>query len=137
MEKVVLTLMAAIFCLGVAGATISFYYLILVRPQSILPDPRSISTGKLTWKQIVFYLAVVIGTGACVYQGALLAFAWIPHSWRVFDDEGNARWLGEGLAGLIATFAAIGLPVGALQLGQRTVNAEFKIELLQRELSQR
>jgi hypothetical protein len=65
-----LTTLGAVFCLGVAGSTIAFYYLILVHPLSILPDPRAFNSSKLTWKNYSFYFAVMMGIGVSVYQGA-------------------------------------------------------------------
>jgi hypothetical protein len=56
---------AAVFDLGIAGATIGFYYSVLVKPRSILPDPANPFEKKTTWKHYVIFFAAMLSTGIC------------------------------------------------------------------------
>jgi hypothetical protein len=137
MEKLILTSLLAAFCLGIAAATIVFYILVFCRPTYFAPNPDPYTPKGPTGKEIAFFLAVMIGTGACVHGGTLHALAWVPHSWRVMDDDGEMRWAAEGVALLMGAAAAVTLPFAAGGLAARLVAAERLATLLREELSKR
>jgi hypothetical protein len=118
--------------LGVVGATMAFYVVVLIRPDTVwrINAPLNIQMRRhnslrqqARWYHVALTVVAMIGTGICVNAGVSDLLMWMPKSWR----SDNGVWMAEAIAGIAGIISSLALPLGAVQMSSKV--GEYKEEV--------
>jgi hypothetical protein len=110
-----------LFDTAVVGCTVHYFYLFFRDPIYFYClnradlQPISTLTRILRWP---YALLVIIGIGVCLYRFGLFAFAWMPGTWKVFDQM-NDQSAAQFLALIFALGSGVALLGGMSTLSRR------------------
>ncbi|WP_445487846.1 hypothetical protein [Rhodopseudomonas sp. RCAM05734] len=113
----------ALAYLGIGACNVFFYWAVYFRPEMFREPLRYSSYGG--WQGLIF-IPVYIGTGICIYHGALACLSWIPEGWD-FASYGSAT-SAETLSMIFAGNAGWIFPLGAANMAIKFTNLNDQLE---------
>ena len=119
--------------MGIFGCTAHLFYMFFRHPEKISAANRR-ANRDLHWVEktlwLIYVVAAACGTGICIYRIAVFGLAWIPYSWRAYDEDGASSWQGSSIAYSIAIFGVLGVFQGMISVADRISDAEERLRRL-------
>jgi hypothetical protein len=118
--KLVLLIATTLFSWISAGCTVHCFWLFFRNPTAFNSGPF-----KRRGLSYPYIFLVWVGLGYCIFRGVEATVQWMPRTWAINFEDGEAMWSGDNIAFVAAFFGAQLLYYEMLKLAQRLQNSEL------------